>query len=107
MVGVKVDELPFEDDERHMPYTCHMDNEPIWAVRLFSCDEDEPGYVIGQVLSKTVSECACSVLSEIKIPVPREDIRELKYRIFLDLTNRLKMDVNAKEVKLYTFTVWN
>ena len=104
IVGVFVDKLPFEDDEEHMPYTCHMDNEPIWAVRLYSCDEDEPGFVIGRVLSKASSECACSVLSEIKIPVPRDDLRELKYLTFLDLKNKLKMDIDAKDVKLYRNT---
>lgn len=104
MVGAFVEKLPFNGyDDKYRPWFWNLNTKSLHIARLGDCDGSDLGFVIGRILVRSVSECACSVLSEIHI---RDNIDNIVNEVDFDIRNKLDMTVSITEIKYYTFTVW-
>jgi hypothetical protein len=104
MVGAFVEKLPFDEyDEKYEPHFWKPEAESLHIVRLCDCDGATFGFVVGRILVRSVSECACSDLSEIHV---RDNMDNIVNEIDLEIQNKLGFSTYITEIKYYTFTVW-
>lgn len=100
MVGVYVDDLPFDrwadENER---YVCGFPDEPLEAIALSDITND--GWVIGRVLVRGDSDIG---IKRVSFP---DNLTPIRFELIAEIKEKLNMDVAIDDIKCYTFTTWS
>lgn len=96
MMGISVDSLPFEYfDDEYERYTCGFKDEPLHIVSI------PGGYIVGYTLALGDSYAGME-LTEID-----EDFVNLRFKVTMDIKEKLAMGCSQKDVKIYAFSSWD